>query len=382
MPLRLLLALSLLAPTLTLAADPAPADPDFKPLFNSKDLAGWTPVNLAPNTFTNKGDHLYCTGVPTGVLRSDKMYENFVVELEWRHLTPGGNAGFFVWSDALTAPGQPFTRAVEIQVLDGPNHPDRRYTTHGDVFPIHGATLIPDNPFKTAKPGISGRSYPTEDRSKPSPEWNHYRIECIDGKISLAVNGKVVTTGHSASPRKGHLCLESEGGQVEWRNLKIKELPPTTDLDPKHVAAGPDGYTSLYTGLDLTNWTTSDAAKPLWQPKDWTLHFDPIKSNPPIDPTLRTLATYAGDLDLMLDLRTASPLTLTLRGATMTIEPPADTKRPTWRRLHLTARDNTLAPTLDGKPLPPLPTTPAPTPLTLHPSGPTDLANLYLRQPK
>src|SRR4051812_19052288 len=265
MPLRTLLLIALLLPTLTPpAADPAPPDPPhFVPPFHTQDLAGWTAVNVAPTTFTNKGVHLYCTGVPTGVLRSDKMYENFVVELEWRHLTPGGNAGFFVFADALTAPGQPFTRAIEVQVMDGPNHPQRRYTTQGDIFPIHGATMIPDNPFKTAKPGASGRSYPTEDRSKPSPEWNHYRIECIDGKISLAVNGKVVTTGHDASPRKGHLCLESEGGQVEWRNLKIKQLPPTKDLDPKHIAKTDEGYTSLYTGLDLTNFTTSDAAHQL-----------------------------------------------------------------------------------------------------------------------
>ena len=49
--------------------------------------------------------------------------------------------------------------------------------------------MITANPFKTDKPGASGRSYPTEDRSKPSPEWNHYRIECNNGSISLAVSG-------------------------------------------------------------------------------------------------------------------------------------------------------------------------------------------------
>ena len=70
-----------------------------------------------------------------------------------------------------------------------------------------------------------GRSFPTESRSKPSPEWNHYRIECRDGDISLAVNGKVVTRGTDCSPRKGYICLESEGGIVHYRNVKIKELP-------------------------------------------------------------------------------------------------------------------------------------------------------------
>jgi hypothetical protein len=28
------------------------ADDDFRPLFNGKDLSGWVPVNVAPETFT------------------------------------------------------------------------------------------------------------------------------------------------------------------------------------------------------------------------------------------------------------------------------------------------------------------------------------------
>ena len=31
----------------------------------------------------------------------------------------GGNAGLFVWSDAVTAPGVPFTRSIEVQIIDG-----------------------------------------------------------------------------------------------------------------------------------------------------------------------------------------------------------------------------------------------------------------------
>ena len=55
-------------------------------------------------------------------------------------------------------------------------------------------------------------------------EQVQYRIECKDGDISLAVNGKVVTRGTKCSPKKGYICLESEGGVVEYRNVKIKEL--------------------------------------------------------------------------------------------------------------------------------------------------------------
>ena len=78
------------------------------------------------------------TGVATGVLRTDRHYENFILELEWKHLHAGGNAGLFVWSDPLTAPGVPFTRSIEVQILDGRN--SETYTSHGD--PIQFANLF------------------------------------------------------------------------------------------------------------------------------------------------------------------------------------------------------------------------------------------------
>src|SRR5262249_41570508 len=160
--LAVVLIPSLLAGPARAAADAAD-DEGFVPLFNGRDLSGWVPVNVAPSTFTVKDGMIACTGVPTGVMRTEEMYENFIAELEWRHLRAGGNSGFFVWSDAVTSKGVPFTRAIEVQVLDGPNGPENSYTTHGDVFPIHGATMIPGNPGKFA-----GRSYPTEHRSNPS----------------------------------------------------------------------------------------------------------------------------------------------------------------------------------------------------------------------
>src|SRR6185436_12470617 len=82
---------------------------EFKPLFNGRDLSGWVNVNCAPNTFTVNDGIIVSTGVPTGIMRTDKQYENFVLELEWKHIKPNGNAGLFVWSDGLTAPGVPFS---------------------------------------------------------------------------------------------------------------------------------------------------------------------------------------------------------------------------------------------------------------------------------
>ena len=263
----------------------------FRPLFDGRTLDGWTNINCAPSTWSVRDGMIHCTGKPIGELRTDRMYQNFVLELEWRHLKPKGNAGVFVWADAITAQGQPFHRGVEVQVLDG--REAAGYTSDGDIFPIHGAVMTPEN-------GRGGqRAFPTEKRSNPSPEWNHYRIECVDGSISLAVNGKVVTKGHNASPRKGYICLESEGSPADFRNLRIKELPGA-ELPAKHIANMDEGFVSLYNGVDLSGWKTHGGLIGHWEPNDWRLRYDGKATGD--DKHLWTKESF-GDCELIVDWR-------------------------------------------------------------------------------
>jgi hypothetical protein len=134
-------------------------------LFDGKTLDGWVNINCAPDTFGVRDGMITSTGVPICEIRTERMYENFVLELEYQHVKPMGNAGVFVWADALPARGQPFERAIEVQVLDGRN--SETYTSHGDVFAIHGAVLTPDRPH----PKGAMRSLPSEHRAKGPGEW-------------------------------------------------------------------------------------------------------------------------------------------------------------------------------------------------------------------
>ena len=242
-------------------------DGQFVSLFNGKNLDGWVNVNCALETWTVRDDMIVCTGIPTGVIRTKRQYENYVLELDWRHMKKGGNAGLFIHSDPVTAQGQPFTRSIEVQILDGRN--SESYTSHGDIFPIHGATMKPDKPH----PSGSNRALPSERRCKPAGQWNHYRVECKNGTVALAVNGKVVTRGSRLNPRKGYICLESEGSEVHFRNIRIRELPGTNP-PPQIVAEKDKGFRSLYNGLDLRGWKQEPGHQGHWKAKNWVLDND------------------------------------------------------------------------------------------------------------
>src|SRR5436189_919179 len=244
----------LLGLLMTLAAAAPAADADgFVPLFNGHDLTGWVNANCAPETWSVREGLIHCTGRPTGALRTPRQYENFILEVEWRHLASGGNSGVFLWGTPIAAPGVPFLRGIEVQVLDhGFNVPGKNqwYTTHGDVFPIHGAKMKPFGRHN------GDRSFPSEERSKGFPEWNHYRIVCTNGVIRLHVNGKEVSGGENCNYRKGYLALESEGALVEFRNIRIKELP-SSGASPELTAPLDLGWRTLFTGLDLRGWNTN-----------------------------------------------------------------------------------------------------------------------------
>lgn len=236
----------------------------FVRLFNGRDLTGWVRVNGSADTFTARDGMIIDTGLPIGVMRTERRYENFILEFEWRHLKSGGNSGCFAWSDGLPQVGGPFPRGIEVQVLDpgyGRAHKGENewFTCNGDLFPVRGATMT--SAGRVSKNGR--RSFPSEDRTRPSPEWNHYRLVANAGELRLSVNGKEVTVGKDCVPRKGHLSLEAEGSEVHFRNLRIKELPPS-DAAPEQGANAYEGFVPLFSGRDFSGWKVNDAIKAAW----------------------------------------------------------------------------------------------------------------------
>lgn len=358
----------------TVSARTGNGEEGFVPLFNGKDLSGWVNVSCAPSTWSfNEEGLLVCTGIPTGEIRTERMYQNFILELEWRHLVPKGNAGVFVWADDINARGTPFIRGIEIQVLENAYGNTKNYSTHGDIFPIQGATMKPTN-------GRGGmRSFPTGLLSKPSPEWNHYRIECQDGTVKLWVNGTKVNEGRESVPRKGYLCLESEGGVVHYRNVRIKELPESP-VDPAHVAIADRGFQNLYTGVDLSGWKPSGG----WIARDWILAHE---GSGPETSFLETGASYEAigfvfDFSFSEESTGVSFFPRGPKGPSIIFERGSDKLEKTgqWNRIEGEIRDGKLSYSINGKAVEePLIDLAEQGPLAFSTSGNLEMSNLYVR---
>jgi hypothetical protein len=117
--------------------------------------------------------------------------------------------------------------------------------------------------------------------------------------LKLAVNGKVVSGGSRCSPRKGYLCLESEGSECHFRNLRIQELP-STNPKPEEIADEDQGFKSLYTGVDLAGWKDERGHEGHWKPEDWILAYDGKSETR--DKHLWSAKEY-GDFELIVDWR-------------------------------------------------------------------------------
>jgi hypothetical protein len=280
-----LLASAFSAACAAFLALPAPALAQAADLFNGKDLAGWVDVNTSASTWTVAKDEtgapiIKCTGIPTGILRTEKAYENFVLEFDWKHLSYPGNAGLFVWSDPVCAKGVPFSRSIEVQIMLTPDNVDGQgrtmYTGQGDIFSIWGSSMTPDRPH----PGGWERCLPSARTTKGAGEWNHYKVTCNEGVIKLEVNGTEVSGASNVKPRRGYICLESEGTEIWFKNLKLTELPAgklgiKPDWDTDHTLAG---MRPMFDGLTMAGWKEG-ADKGEAAPSTWSMGGNIVRFN-------------------------------------------------------------------------------------------------------
>ena len=143
-------------------------------------------------------------GRPAGYLRTTDDFTNFALWLQVRHTKPG-NGGVLV---RMTGPDKVWPKSIECQGQSG---------ALGDIWNI-------DNfPMKAAADRTEGRHtkklYPSNE--KPLGEWNRYEITLDGGNLELAVNGLVQNTATECQEVPGKICLQAEGGVMEYRNFVL-----------------------------------------------------------------------------------------------------------------------------------------------------------------
>jgi hypothetical protein len=172
----------------------------FTPLFNGKDLSGWT--------IENKGRFTVKAGVivlnkGTGWLRTDKEYQDFELRMDFRFVSKGANSGIFV-------------RASQ----EGKNWPAKNYQVQTmDNESIAGLYVT-----ALARPKAKRDAEKMRRVRKATGEWQSYGILLKGEHAEVKLNGALITVAEGLTVQRGHIGLQGEDGQLEFKNLRIKEL--------------------------------------------------------------------------------------------------------------------------------------------------------------
>lgn len=190
----------------TAGAQDDKANESFVPLFDGKSLDAWkavladTDAKPADTWSITESGVLVCTGNPHGYVRTLKEYKNYVLKVDWRYIdNANGNSGVLTHCQM---PDKVWPSCIEIQMHN---------PTAGTVFPLVDSKT--DNESRA------------RDKAKPVGQWNTFEITCNNGTIVVVLNGERVGEVTGATPAKGFIGLQSEGTEVHFRNVLIRELP-------------------------------------------------------------------------------------------------------------------------------------------------------------
>ncbi len=249
-----------------------PADEGFKPMFNGKDLTGWqglvgnpllrakmTPEDLAKKQIEANNKVPANWGVKDGniVFNGDgdnlcsvKEYGDFEMLVDWK-ITKKGDSGIYLR-------GSP-----QVQIWD---------TSRVDVGAQVGSGGLYNNQINQSKPSMVA--------DNPVGDWNTFRIVMIGEKVSVWLNGELVTDNVTLEnywdrsipifPR-GSIELQAHGTDLAFRDIYVREINEKDyNLTPEEKS---EGFVSLFNGRNLDNWVGN---KKSYVPEDGMIVIKPV----------------------------------------------------------------------------------------------------------
>jgi hypothetical protein len=187
-------------------------------LFNGSNLDGWgfilkDPSVKAADVFSVKDKVITIAGEPFGYMYTEKVFSNFHLHVEWRWQGEATNSGIFLF---VQDDKKVWPNAIECQLKAG---------DAGSFVLLGGSNLAE---FKLAK-GQERPEYPVVQKKEASSEksageWNNADITCLNGNITVYINGVFQNKGTKSLNKKGRIGLQSEGKEIWFRNVRVTPL--------------------------------------------------------------------------------------------------------------------------------------------------------------
>lgn len=199
-------------------------------LFNGKDLTGWhvdvPDMDNNPETknpFIIRDQMLVSLGDPRGHLITDSIYQDYKLEVEYRFPGEPGNCGVLVHASTPRTLYDMFPKSIEVQM---------EHTNAGDFWCIVEDIEVSNMEERRGPKENWGITEGKERRIKnltevsenPLGQWNTMVIECRADAIKVWVNEELVNEGFNATAKKGHIALQAEGAEVEFKKIEITPL--------------------------------------------------------------------------------------------------------------------------------------------------------------
>lgn len=185
-------------------------------IFNGKDLSNW---NFVVEGDAVPADEVYLVddgiirvmGEPLGYMYTKKKYRDYTLELEYRWAGEESNSGVFV---LIEEPLNPFPNGIECQLAAG---------KAGDFVLLGGSDLneytLPEGVTERPAFPVIAKQHPSNE--KPAGEWNKVRVTVNDGAIEVYIND-VLQNSATSQVKEGHIGLQSEGKEIQFRNLVVR----------------------------------------------------------------------------------------------------------------------------------------------------------------